>query len=450
MARSTSVRSSECREHRVAVARPDQQPVPPLVNQSNRTVVARVSLCVSVCLCVSVYLRRAHRNRYTNYKLGLGGPASIFDPPVSFWAKGTQGFTPSGVQLNPADARNWTDPVKDGAEVFAWRSGHWNNWMFSVDAYDQDTRNISFGRGGFQGTRPGGAQEFYISHVKDELDAPNEFFIDRSRPGGALLFVPNCSAAAAREAPECAPPSEGFVLTRLRTLLSINGSAGKPVRNITVTGVGFRDARATYMDPHGVPSGGDWALQRSAAVLLDHTESVTVADSTIERCDGNAIMVSGHNLRTRITGNEIRWTGDSAIAAWGRTPEQDPPHYGQLAADDHPVGLEISHNLIHELGAFEKQSSMLFLAKSCSLDVHHNVFFNGPRAGININGARSSKLTVSCSTHSHSLIAYRMFGWSDGFCGGHRIFQNIIFNTCRESVRPTSTFSRATHFLIQI
>ena len=133
-----------------------------------------------------------------------------------------------------------------------------------------------------------------------------------------------------------------------------------------------------------MPSGGDWALQRSAAIFVDHTEAVTVANSTMERCDGNAIMVSGHNLQTRIVGNEIRWTGDTAIAAWGRTAEQDPPHYGQLAEDDHPVGLEVSQNLIHELGAFEKQSSMLFLAKSCSLSVHHNVFFGGPRAGINV------------------------------------------------------------------
>ena len=54
---------------------------------------------------------------YTNYKLGIGGPASIFTPPVSFWAKGKNGFTPGGVQLDPEDARNWTDPVADGAEV---------------------------------------------------------------------------------------------------------------------------------------------------------------------------------------------------------------------------------------------------------------------------------------------------------------------------------------------
>eukprot|EP01047_Picozoa_sp_COSAG01_P063899 COSAG01_NODE_8363_length_2815_cov_1460.074006_1_plen_64_part_00 len=47
---------------------------------------------------------------------------------------GTAGFTPSGVELAAADARNWSDPVGDGAEVFAWRSGHWNNWCVSAQA----------------------------------------------------------------------------------------------------------------------------------------------------------------------------------------------------------------------------------------------------------------------------------------------------------------------------
>jgi hypothetical protein len=41
------------------------------------------------------------------------------------------------------------------------------------------------------------------------------------------------------------------------------------------------------------------------------------------------------------------------------------------------VGVELRNNLVHELGAFEKQSSMLFLAKACGVYAHHNVFFNG-------------------------------------------------------------------------
>ena len=88
-----------------------------------------------------------------------------------------------------------------------------------------------------------------------------------------LMFVPNCSATMAGQVVlgACAPPSEGFVLTRLRTLLSMNGSAEKPIRNITITGVGFRDARATYMDPHGVPSGELFTHGSAHTELWAHT-----------------------------------------------------------------------------------------------------------------------------------------------------------------------------------
>jgi hypothetical protein len=92
------------------------------------------------------------------------------------------------------------------------------------------------------------------------------------------------------------------------------------------------------------------ALQRAGAVFIEQTEGVTIANCTMERNDGNAIMVSGHNTGTVITANHILWTGDSAICLWGRTAEQTPPHYGQLADNDHPEGVEVSHNLIHELG----------------------------------------------------------------------------------------------------
>ena len=62
--------------------------------------------------------------------------------------------------------------------------------------------------------------------------------------------------------------------------------------DVTLSGIGLRDTRATYLDPHAVPSGGDWALQRSAAVVLDGTENVRLENLTMQRCDGNAIAVN--------------------------------------------------------------------------------------------------------------------------------------------------------------
>ena len=42
----------------------------------------------------------------------------------------------------------------------------------------------------------------------------------------------------------------------------------KPVRDVSLSGLLFRDTASTFMDPHGLPSGGDWGLQRSAAVYM--------------------------------------------------------------------------------------------------------------------------------------------------------------------------------------
>ena len=48
----------------------------------------------------------------------------------------------------------------------------------------------------------------------------------------------------------------------LQTIKSIQGSQQQPVKSVSVKGVTFKDSAYTYMEPHGVPSGGDWALQR--------------------------------------------------------------------------------------------------------------------------------------------------------------------------------------------
>jgi len=73
---------------------------------------------------------------------------------------------------------------------------------------------------------------------------------------------------------------------------------------------------------------------------------------------------------------------------------------------DFPIGTVVSGNIAHELGIWEKQSSMWFQAKTAKSVIENNIFFNGPRAGINFN---------------------------DGFGGGDTVTRNLIFNTCRES-----------------
>jgi len=61
---------------------------------------------------------------------------------------------------------------------------------------------------------------------------------------------------------------------------------------------------------------------------------------------------------------------------------------------------------VREVGLYEKQSSFYVQAKTAQSIISGNVFFNGPRAGINAN---------------------------DGFGGGDEISHNLVFSSCRES-----------------
>ena len=73
---------------------------------------------------------------------------------------------------------------------------------------------------------------------------------------------------------------------------------------------------------------------------------------------------------------------------------------------EHPQFTTVIGNVIREVGLYEKQSSFFIQAKTAQSIIKGNVFFNGPRAGINAN---------------------------DGFGGGDEIAHNLVFSSCRES-----------------
>ena len=81
------------------------------------------------------------------------------------------------------------------------------------------------------------------------LDAPNEWFFDSDSHRLYLWY--NSST------PKTPPPASlEFVATSLKEMIGMRGTMNAPIRDVTIRGVGFRDAAATFMEPWGVPSGG--------------------------------------------------------------------------------------------------------------------------------------------------------------------------------------------------
>jgi hypothetical protein len=78
------------------------------------------------------------------------------------------------------------------------------------------------------------------------------------------------------------------------------------VKDFTFRGIDIRDTALTYLgdtlaDVHGMPSGGDWALQRSGAVLLEGTEHAAVDGSFFTGIDGNGVFLSNYNLNATVS-----------------------------------------------------------------------------------------------------------------------------------------------------
>jgi hypothetical protein len=120
-----------------------------------------------------------------------------------------------------------------------------------------------------------------------------------------------------------------------------------------------------------------------------------------------------------VSHSDFSFIGGNGVVAWGYTNETatDPgrpgvqlvgyPEAGVDGTDgEHPTYTTVTSNSIREVGLYEKQSSFFIQAKTAFSQIHGNVFFNGPRAGINAN---------------------------DGFGGGDDIGHNLVFSSCRES-----------------
>ena len=129
--------------------------------------------------------------------------------------------------------------------------------------------------------------------LQHRLDAENEYYLDVAT--NKLYLWYNGTGTT--------PPSSVVVPT-LADMIVINGSKGKPVQNVTLgPGLQLRDNRPTYMEPRTNPSGGDWALERQGAILLEGCEGCVIQGNRFHHLDSNAVMISGYNRGTVIRKN---------------------------------------------------------------------------------------------------------------------------------------------------
>lgn len=270
-----------------------------------------------------------------------------------------------------------------------------------------------FEKGGFQGAE--GVVEgegWYIENVLAELDSEREWYYDSSEQ--LLIYKPNITdAAAVRQDPKSGllTPTGDFVATNLKVLFNITGTKAVPAQHVAIRGVTLRDTAYTYLDPHGLPSGGDWALQKQGAVTLVGTKSISIEDCLLTRLDGNAIFIGGYNRNMSIARNVFSYIGDSAMAAWGDTSANlngngtlTVPGGYKVGPDgrggEQPRGTVVRSNIAHDIGIWQKQSSMWFQAITTQTVLHNNIFCKVPPSFV--------LSFVFCPFVSFSFLSFRI------------------------------------------
>lgn len=351
---------------------------------------------------------------FTDFFTGVGGPCARLGESdeargtprggESYWCQpngrvgGAQFFLrqPIGLSASLPNAPYAAAPA-NGALLHYWRQGHWYSSFARIASAPTDPgtniTTLAWEFGGFHGAEGADdGEDWYVDHIREELDAPREFFFEAATQN--LWYFHNASVGTPP------PASWSWEVPMLACLVNVSGSPAAPVRNVTISGISFVAAAASYMAPHGVPSGGDWGVARVGALTAEWSVNLHVAGCTFSRLDGNAVVLNGFNRHASLDANEFAWLGESGIVSWGRVNGSDARDGLQ------PWGTQVTRNLCHEIGIYEKQTSCYFAALSGGANVSGNIFFNMPRAAVNFN---------------------------DDMGGGSVVSRNLLWNTCRES-----------------
>ena len=303
--------------------------------------------------------------------------------------------------------KKWRDPT--GGFFHALHSGEWGSFHYRILGKQADGSLRM--EGGWQNNRPAPLHpEFrFVENIFEELDAPGEWYFDNLQQ--KIYYYPSAENEIMAGSVE---------LSRLKTLIHLQGDESSPLKNITIRKIKFAQTKRVLMEVHEPLLRSDWMLHRSGALLLEGTEQCAISDCEFAQLGATAVMVSGYNQRTSISTNQFKELGGSGVCFVGdvsavRSPafkyeqfldykniDQTPgPRNNQF-----PKNGIVYNNLIHDIGRIEKQATGVEISMSEGITVKNNTIYNTPRAGINIG---------------------------DGTWGGHLIEYNDVFNTVQET-----------------
>ncbi len=404
---------------------------------------------------------------YKNGVMKAAVPASTFatlsfdDGKAAPGLTGTYGFSSvlflNGKRQHVARYPNYTDPTKAYGGNAGDAQSRANGWSHqpssSQPAYLHGVHGQLWGSEDYVLT--GGGQQHgplcngrpqglsgtqFVESAFDELDAPGEWYYDRTGiagTAGTLYFYPPAGVDLTMSS------SYTLEMAGIERIFEFHGGCGTgaartladggvglppysktstcastpPVQWVTLDGFHYIDTLRTFPSCNEQILRSDWNIYRGGSIVVTGGQNVTISNSFFDQLGGAGVFVSGYNESVAVTGNVFIGTGSSAILFMGTSNAVRNALFGYGAAtvpvnqldltpgpqtDDYPSNCSATQNLIHDIGDPELQVAGVAIDMAENITVSHNSIYNMPRAGINVG---------------------------DGCWGGHVISYNDVFAT---------------------
>src|SRR5439155_2980188 len=198
--------------------------------------------------------------------------------------------------------------------IHIYQAAYWGNLQWKIKGIDFATNSIWFGDGGQQigakwSKNPSVLNQksrFFIENIFEELDAPGEWFLDKTK--SALYYYPEQGIDLQDAVIE---------VPILEQVIQFSGTQENPVQNISLRGFRIAQTTTTYLESYDVPSLSDWAIHRGASVFAEGTRNCRIEACWFDAVGGNAVFVNNYNRGFSVIGCKFTDSGDSAICFVG-------------------------------------------------------------------------------------------------------------------------------------
>ncbi len=262
---------------------------------------------------------------------------SVFDVPWMSTTGGGWKRKPTEEELTtmkykPGDLGPWLD--FRNAEVTVYHM--WDESLVGVAANNVESRTLTFSTPA--GHPPGafGVRKYVVWNVREGMTEPGRWYLDRAR--GKVVYRP-LPGEDMSEAKVVAPV--------VQSIITVAGTKEKPARNITIRGLTL----AATTTP--LRAGGFGAGRFGGALDVAFADDCTFADLEVVNAGGQAIKVSGSNLRIQrcrthhVGACGIRFRGEGVKITDNHVHDVGLTYPSAIALTGGGKDCTISHNHVH-------------------------------------------------------------------------------------------------------